>query len=79
MSTGAHACNPGTQKAETGGIEVQDHAAELYRKNLTQEKEKSATSEIRHKPGVVAYTFNSSTREAEAGGFLSLRPTWSTK
>jgi hypothetical protein len=32
-----------------------------------------------HKPGVVAHTFNPSTREAEAGGFLSSRPAWSTK
>jgi hypothetical protein len=30
-------------------------------------------------PGVVAYAFNPSTREAEAGGFLSSRPAWSTK
>jgi major histocompatibility complex class I len=29
--------------------------------------------------GVVAHAFNPSTREAEAGGFLSLRPAWSTK
>jgi hypothetical protein len=28
---------------------------------------------------VVAHTFNPSTREAEAGGFLSLRPAWSTE
>jgi hypothetical protein len=28
---------------------------------------------------VVAHAFNPSTREAEAGGFLSSRPTWSTK
>jgi hypothetical protein len=27
----------------------------------------------------VAHSFSPSTREAEAGGFLSLRPTWSTK
>jgi hypothetical protein len=32
-----------------------------------------------HKPGVVTHTFNPSTREAEAGGFLSLRPAWSTE
>jgi hypothetical protein len=31
------------------------------------------------KPGVVAHTFNPSTREAEAGRFLSLRSAWSTK
>ena len=30
-------------------------------------------------PGVVVHAFNLSTREAEAGGFLSSRPTWSTK
>jgi hypothetical protein len=29
--------------------------------------------------GVVALTFNPSTQEAEAGGFLSLGPAWSTK
>jgi hypothetical protein len=29
--------------------------------------------------GVVAHAFNSSTLEAEAGGFLSSRPAWSTK
>ena len=28
---------------------------------------------------VVVYAFNPSTREAEAGGFLSSRPAWSTK
>jgi hypothetical protein len=28
---------------------------------------------------VVAHTFNPSTREAEAGGFLSSRPAWSTE
>jgi hypothetical protein len=31
------------------------------------------------KPGVVAHAFNHSTREAEAGGFLSSRPAWSTE
>jgi hypothetical protein len=28
---------------------------------------------------MVAYAFNPSTREAEAGGFLSSRPAWSIK
>jgi hypothetical protein len=30
-------------------------------------------------PGVVAHTFNPSTWEAEAGGFLSSRPLWATE
>jgi hypothetical protein len=30
-------------------------------------------------PSVVAQAFNPSTLEAKAGGFLSLRPAWSTK
>jgi hypothetical protein len=30
-------------------------------------------------PGVVAHAFNPSTWEAEAGGFLSSRPPWSTE
>jgi hypothetical protein len=31
------------------------------------------------RPGVVVHAFNPSTREAEAGGFLSSRPAWSTE
>ena len=34
---------------------------------------------IKSKPGVVAHAFYPSSWEAEAGGFLSLRPVWSTK
>jgi major histocompatibility complex class I len=30
-------------------------------------------------PGVVAHGFNPSIQEAAAGGFLSLRPAWSTE
>jgi hypothetical protein len=40
---------------------------------------KPSTKEYTWKPGVVAHTFNPSTQEVEAGGFLSLRPAWSTK
>jgi hypothetical protein len=30
-------------------------------------------------PGMVVHAFNPSIQEAEAGGFLSSRPDWSTK
>jgi hypothetical protein len=43
----------------------------LHRKTLARKKRK--------KPGVVAHAFNPSTWEAEAGGFLSSRPAWSTE
>jgi hypothetical protein len=33
----------------------------------------------KRKPGVVVHAFNLSTWEADAGGFLSSRPAWSTK
>jgi hypothetical protein len=47
------------------------HRVAQYEVNLDLRKAMS--------PGVVAHTFNPSTREAEAGGFLSSRPAWSTK
>jgi hypothetical protein len=34
---------------------------------------------INSKTGVVTHAFNPSTRKAEAGRFLSLRPAWATK
>jgi hypothetical protein len=41
----------------------------------------NSLKEIKEKPGMVAHAFNPSTREAEAeaGGFLSSRPAWSTE
>jgi hypothetical protein len=39
----------------------------------------SVSSDLGPEPGVVALAFNPSTREAEAGGFLSSRPAWSTE
>jgi major histocompatibility complex class I len=35
--------------------------------------------EEKERTGVVAHTFNPSIWEAEAGGFLSSRPAWSTE
>jgi hypothetical protein len=42
-------------------------------------KNRKMTKEKQKKPGAVAHAFNPSTREAEAGGFLSSRPAWYTK
>jgi hypothetical protein len=44
-----------------------------YIKNQKKKKKKKKKSRA-----VVAHTFNPSTWEAEAGGFLSSRPAWST-
>jgi major histocompatibility complex class I len=38
-----------------------------------------AVSNVIIRPGVVAHAFNPSTREAEAGGFLSSSPAWTAK
>jgi hypothetical protein len=40
---------------------------------------KSTLKMVNGKPGVVVHAFNPSTWVAEAGGFLSSRPAWSTK
>jgi hypothetical protein len=42
------------------------------------EKNKNKNKNKKQGQAVVAYAFNPSTWEAEAGGFLSLRPAWST-
>jgi hypothetical protein len=41
--------------------------------------ESSALKVCTLEPGMVTHALNPSTREAEAGGFLSSRPAWSTK
>jgi hypothetical protein len=40
---------------------------------------KERNSRVKLSQAVVVHAFNPSTREAEAGGFLSLRPAWSTE
>jgi hypothetical protein len=43
------------------------------------ERSHTKNLKLHMKVGVVAHAFNPSTWEAEAGGFLSSRPAWSTE
>jgi hypothetical protein len=45
----------------------------IYTQTIKKKKKTSV------EPGVVAHAFNPSTPEAEASGFLSSKPAWSTK
>jgi hypothetical protein len=56
-------------------------ASLIYRvsSRATRDSEKPCLENPLIRPGVVVHAFNPSTQEAEAGGFLSLRPAWSTK
>jgi hypothetical protein len=49
------------------------------RKERKRKEKKRKEKKRKEKPGVVAHAFNLSTQEAEAGGFLSSRPAWSTE
>jgi hypothetical protein len=52
----------------------------LYMSKLVKYLKHSIFFPLKKKmPGVVAHPFNPRMWEAEAGGFLSLRPAWSTK
>jgi hypothetical protein len=61
---------------------VSSRRARATQRNPVSEKtkkKKKEKKEASNEPGVVAHAFNLSTPEAEAGGFLSSRPAWSTK
>jgi hypothetical protein len=51
----------------------------MPREQLFLERVKKSHNKSVIWPGVVAHAFNPSTWEAEAGGFLSSRPAWSTE
>jgi hypothetical protein len=46
---------------------------------LKYKKKKKSLKARLAEPGMVVHAFNPSTREAEAGEFLSSRPAWSTE
>jgi hypothetical protein len=66
----AHANNLNTQEAEAEAEAWRINTSLSYSRRLIKLKIGRA---------VVAHAFNPSTWEAEAGGFLSLRPAWSTE
>jgi hypothetical protein len=65
-------------RENTGKVVIQRLPAHLW---IQKRKEPGLVlfSKEPNMPGVEAHTFNPSTWEAEAGGFLSSRPAWSTK
>jgi hypothetical protein len=58
---------------------LKDKTRKKKEKNICSLELEKKFLNFTNKPGVVAHAFNSSTREAEAGGFLSSRPAWSTE
>jgi hypothetical protein len=63
---------------------VSSRTARAIQRNPVSKNKKQKTTTTkkkygRKKPVVVAHAFNPSTREAEAGGFLSSKPAWSIK
>jgi hypothetical protein len=64
-------CNPGNQEAEQEDQEFEASLGCAARPGLNETKPLGQAVEV--------HAFNPSTREAEAGKFLSLRPAWSTE
>jgi hypothetical protein len=74
------------REIESSGVEashdymVREWGREMGRGGKRREdRVRVRNKRARVKPGVVAHAFNPSTREAEAGRFLSSRPAWSTE
>jgi hypothetical protein len=66
--------------SSSGGHGTWDkHECHPYTMATRSQQVSSFHKEETTEPGMVEHAFNPSTREAEAGGFLSSRPAWSTK
>jgi hypothetical protein len=55
------------------------YVREVIEKRKKKKKKNRIKNSLHQAVVVVVHTFNPSTQEAEAGGFLSSRPPWSTK
>ena len=58
---------------------LQIHSKITYYKIKANQTQESELTKKHHSRAAVAHTFNPCTREAEADGFLSSRPAWSTE
>jgi hypothetical protein len=58
---------------------VQDKSLPFHPQTQTCKLSKQNNKKKKRKPDLVEHAFNPSTQEAEAGGFLSSRPAWSTE
>jgi hypothetical protein len=76
-----HNFSPSTREAERQVDFCESEASLVYkgRSKIAKATQRNSVSKNKTKPGVVAHVFNPSTWEAEAGGFLSSRPAWSTE
>jgi hypothetical protein len=84
-----HASNPSPQEAEAGRFlslrpslvyKVSSRRARAIQRNPVSKNKNKTKQKIKSFSRVVVpHAFNPSTWEADAGGFLSLRPSWSTK
>jgi hypothetical protein len=59
--------------------EISQNESEIGYAQLSLEQQRGNFKRAVHSQAVAAHAFNPSTWEAEAGGFLSSRPAWSTK
>jgi hypothetical protein len=68
-----------SEKVNWGGGRQTDRQTDRQTHTQTRQKNKQTNKNKQKKTGLVAQAFNPSTREADTGGSLSLRPVWSTK
>jgi hypothetical protein len=76
-----HAVNPSTQETKVGrALEFKGSLVYIVSFRTTESTQRILVlKKNKNSRVVVKSAFNPSTREAEAGGFLSSRPTWSTE
>jgi hypothetical protein len=62
-----------------GGENVVDVMTKMTTLKAVEKNSENMSLKTYKSPGMVVHAFNPNTWEAEAGGFLSSRPAWSTE